>query len=139
MNKIFKSNLINNQFSTNSSIEKAINNILQTLNDQLSESSVAVKEKLSRWASCKGIISVYRKSDIKRLNGKNTDALPLVKLAFYPGIYDPSKLGSIAIYGAEAKNYLELLRKQSSLFGYKIKEVRAELGLRLFVDVRLEF
>lgn len=140
MNKNFKANSVFNQKkSANSSIEEAINNIFQTLTDQVSESSMVVKEKLSRWASCKGIISVYGKMDLKKQNGNAGKARPIATFAFYPGIYEPTKLGSVAIYGADAKNYLEMLRKSSSLFGYEIKEVRAEMGMRLFVDVRLEF
>ena len=115
-----------------SSIEVKINNIFHLLCEQVSESSVVVKEKLSRWACCKGIISVYSISDVN-----NRKADPIASFAFYPSIYEPTERGSIAIYVEDAKNYLDVLRRRSSLFVYEIKEVRAEIGRRLFVDVRL--
>lgn len=138
MNKNFESNKANKNFdNAKTSIEAKINNIFQTLNQQVSDSVVVVRESLSPWASCKGLMSVYRTSDNIFQNNNKCKSRPIARFAFYPDIYDGTKIGSIAIYGDDAKCYLEMLRKRQTIFGYKIKEVRAEVGMRLFVDVRL--
>lgn len=138
MNKNFNSNSVNNQKSNVKSIDAEINNIFQSLKSQVSEARIVVKEILPRLSSCKGIISVYNKSDIKNQKNNPIKAKSIATFSIYPGIYDPTKIGSIAIYGADAVYYLEMLRKRSTLFGYEIKEVRAEMGMRVFVDVKLK-
>ena len=135
MNKKFTENSFNNSKLT---IEKSISNIFDFLVANTSENSVVVKEKLLRWSSSAGIISIYPASDYKKVGAKDSKGCSraTATFAFYPSIYDNTKLGSVAIYGTDVRAYLESLKKTTSMFGYPIKEVRAEMGMRLFVDVK---
>lgn len=135
MNNDFTKNSINN---SNLTIKKSINNIFEFLTAEVSERSVVVKEQLTRWSVSVGIISIYSAVEYKKAESKDLKSglQPIATFAFYPNVYEPSKIGSVAIYSANARVYLESLKKMSSLFGYQIKEIRAEIGMRLFVDVR---
>lgn len=135
MNNDFTKNSINN---SNLTIKKSINNIFEFLTAEVSERSVVVKEQLTRWSVSVGIISIYSAVEYKKAETKDLKSglQPIATFAFYPNVYEPSKIGSVAIYSANARVYLESLKKMPSLFGYQIKEIRAEIGMRLFVDVR---
>lgn len=142
MKKNFNSTLVNNQKVNNKTqIECEIEAIFKFLVDEVSESSVVKKESLSRWTSCCEFISIYRNADLRKeaAIGKahKGNVRPIVSFGFYPSVYQPERLGSIAIYGEDAMHYCRMLEQSRSIFGYKILRVKTEMGMRLFVDVKL--
>ena len=144
MKNFSNSNFTNNQkINEKTIISREIENIYQFLVANVSNTSVVVKEKLSKWASCQSLISIYRISDLKKYStfkdGKALKVKPIVSFGFYPSVYDPERLGSIAIYGDNAKQYVDILNQTRQIFGYPILSVKAEVGLRWFADVRIKY
>lgn len=136
--KNFEFNSKNNlKKSSNFSVEAEINNIYRSLSDKFSKSCMVVKEKPARYSLCKGLISVYTKDELRKHGWNRAKANPIVKLAFYESIYQPNRLGSVAIYGASAEYYYFMLRRSRTLFGYEIEKIEKALGRRTYLDVTL--
>ncbi|MDE6443760.1 MAG: hypothetical protein K2K64_04985 [Muribaculaceae bacterium] len=120
-------------------IDQTISSIFRILSTTASDNSVVVRERPSKTATfCKGIISVFDRNDIRRQEEDKTfRATPIVRYAFYPDTYNPSRIGSIAIYGENAHTLCAIIRKQRAIFGQSVISVSIEKGLRPFIDVRL--
>lgn len=138
-----------------SAIEQAINSIYNQISDNASETMCVCKEKPAKGSACVGIVSVYSKADLARQNQEMTEfglhprgiasgdgqqkpyrARPLVKYAFYPSVYNPDCIGSVAIYGSNGLVQYPLLKKRMQLFGRRISSVEIEQGARLFLSVK---
>ncbi|MDE6577615.1 MAG: hypothetical protein K2J82_02625 [Muribaculaceae bacterium] len=124
----------NSKFTTTNSIESVINSIHRILTSTLDEAYIAVKDRKMKGASCKGMISVFRRSDLQEGDGKK--ATPIIKYAFYDSTYNPGCLGSIAIYGENLASLCSMIKKSRSLFGHRVIEVSMEQGRRPFIDVK---
>lgn len=120
-------------------IDQTISSIFRILSSTASENTVVVREKPSKTSTfCKGMISVFDRSDIRRQEEDKTfKATPVVRYAFYPDTYNPSRLGSIAIYGENAAALCSFIKKQKTIFGQIVISASVENGRRPFVDVRL--
>lgn len=134
MNKNFK----NNSAKSNK-IENEIAVILENIRKNLGEGMVAVRERPSRGiTACRGIVTVYRESDLKKKSEERGYRLrPVEKYAFYASTYRPDRLGSVAIYGDGAYRRSLLLKSKDTFYGYPILAVTVEIGMRPFVDVKL--
>ena len=123
----------------NGSIEQEINSIHNSLVATLEKGLVAEKVKLAKvFSACKGIISIYRKADLQRFKA-DPECKPTAveSYAFFADTYRPSKIRSVAVYGANAYNSQYILMKRGFLFGHKILSAKIEYGRRPFVDVTL--
>lgn len=120
-------------------IDQTISSIFRILSKDASDNSVAVREKPSKTSTfCKGMISIYNRNDLRRQEeDKAFKATPSVRYAFYPDTYNPSRLGSIAIYGENAPTLYTFIKRQKTIFGQAVSSVSVEYGRRPFIDVRL--
>ena len=137
-------------------IEQEIDSIFQLLVSQLSEKSVVVIERPSKGVSCKGVIIIYNRHELKRQRNEQSayenalragqpksslirpfKAKPVLMYAFYPDTVNPKRLGSVAIYGENVMADHIRFKKGDSLFGRTIISVKVEMGIRPFLDVRL--
>lgn len=138
------------------SIEQEISTIFDLIVLRAPHSILVVNERPKAGSSCKGIICLYSRSDLKRQSEEEAEyrrlinlgadkttvptpfkAVPSVKYAFYPSVYDASRIGSVAIYGENAVSHGLLLQKHPVLFGYSVKSATVEMGVRPFVSVKL--
>lgn len=138
------------------SIEQEVENIFKLLTSNTAENTVVVKERAPEGKACKAFIYAYKRSDLIRQKREEAEyqeylrqgydkayiakpflAKPTIIYAFYPSIENPSKLGSIAIYGIDVASIYLLISKRRSLFGHAIARVSFEKGIRPFVDVKL--
>lgn len=138
------------------SIEREINAIFQHISESVHEGLMVRMEPPSKGMCCKGAINIFRCEDVKEetrqtasyfdaiKNGadkallkKPVKAKPVLKLSFYPSVYNPQRLGSIAIYGEFSMCFYRIIKDGNTLFGYKVKESGIEMGLRPFVNVKL--
>ena len=133
-------------------IENQINSIFRLISRTAAETTVVVKERPAKGASGKGIISVYRIEDLREdekssvrcsfdgevcaILAKPFKARPVESYVFYSSVYDDSRLGSVAIYGADAATRCMMINRVRSFFGIMIKEASLEMGRRPFVDVK---
>ena len=119
-------------------INQEINRIFHLLTIQAPEDMVVIQEKARTGSGCCGMISILSREDMNRQNaGKNSRVTPKVRYVFYPSVYFPSCLGSVAIYSDDAAALCNQMRCQHTFFGIKILDVVVEYGKRPFVDVRL--
>lgn len=124
-------------------IENEINSIFNFLAAEVSDDLEVRKEAPARYASCKGIISVYRRN-VPAASGaeegvvdrRSQKALPALRYAFYESVYNPSKIGSVAIYGENISALCASIRRSQVLFGRKVRSVSVEIGARPFLDVK---
>ena len=136
-------------------IEQEISSIHRIISSVITDDLVAVVERPKNAVS-KGIISIYNRHDLERETqeasiykelsrqvvdrsalAKPRKAVPKRVYVIYPNIYEPSKIGSVAIYGNDAPEQFELIDRHRVLFGHKVKSVTLEQGLHIFVSVRL--
>lgn len=120
-------------------IDQAISSIFRILSKTAADNSVVVREKPLKVSTfCKGMISIFDRSDLRRQEeDKSFKATPIVRYTFYPDTYNPSRLGSIAIYTTNALALCGMIRKYKTIFGYTIISANVENGRRPFIDVRL--
>lgn len=137
-------------------IEQEISSIFDSLSSSLREGLTARLDRPQKGESCRGTITVFNQLDLKRearevaayqraLKAgyeknrleKPFKAKALVKYAFYPSVYTPAKLGSVAIYGDNVMYQYAMIRRSGFLFGHKALEVRLEMGIRAYVVVKL--
>ena len=125
-----------NNFQT---IEQTISSIFRVLSTTASDNSVVVREKPSKTSTfCKGLISIFNRNDLLRQEkGKPFKATPIVRYAFYSNTYNPTQLGSIAIYGDNATILGSIIKKYKTIFGHTVISVSVENGRRPFIDVRI--
>lgn len=117
-------------------IENQINSIFELLKAKAPEGCKAVKERPGKWASSRGAVSLYKEADLQRQKSETGfKARPTEMYVFYPGIYDPERLGSVAIYGGDATTRCRLIKATRSLFGIPVRKAEVEWGLRPYVDV----
>lgn len=120
------------------SIEQEVSTILKRINANIPDDVVARLDKLSKWSTCRGLIGVYNRADLKlEEKNRNQKARPLRQYDFYPHHIYPSRLGSVAIYGENASGTLAALQRSESIFGHRILAANIEMGLRPFIDVTL--
>lgn len=115
------------------SIESTIDAIERTLVRNLPADLTVVREKKTRNATWKGMISIYPAS-LPESKGKRT---PLVTYTFYPGTFFTSRLGSVAIYADNVTLILARIHATETLFGIPVIEARLVYGRRPFIDVKL--
>ncbi len=146
----------NFKFNSANSFECEINSIFRILSTKASENSVVVRERGVKGGSCKALISVFDRSDLKRQAEEEAEyrtnlrrgadrrslakpffAKPVVRYAFYPSTYNSDKLGSVAIYGDNVAPLYNLINRHRSLFGRNVISADIEMGIRPFLDVRL--
>lgn len=149
--KTFKNNSVKSI-----SIENELESVYNFLQANSSENTVVVREKVPKRLSCKGIISVYRTTDLAGQRKEDTNSgvahsegspsgvpkkplrvRPRVRYVFYDDIYRHKRLGSIAIYGENIFLIYLSIKKSHSIFGHRVVEVSIKRGLQLFVDVRI--
>lgn len=125
-------------FKNSTTISQEIERIFSTLSRKASDDTVVIKEKVHKGSSCCGMISIIKCEDFRRQKEDGSyKATPIVRYAFYPSTYFPSRLGSVAIYGEGAMALCCQLKGQRTLLGRKIIDAVVEFGKRPFVDVRL--
>lgn len=126
-------------------IERELKSIFDQITSTASDGCVVLEERPNKGTSCKGIISIYRRDDLRRQDSREADverdgrpfrAIPVVRYAFYPSVYNPSVLGSVAIYGKRAVLNRLSVRKNAFFFGRRVTGVKTEIGRRPFIDVR---
>lgn len=118
-------------------IEQEIGLILELINTNAKEETVARRDKLSKWTSCRGIIGVYSRAALEREQKGGPRAHPSIQYAFYPHPAHPSRLGSVALYGEDIAPVYHSLRCCGALFGHRIVALSMEMGRRPFIDVTL--
>ena len=122
----------------NATINQQINRIFRILSIQASDDTVVIQEKARKGSSCNGIISILSRDDKDRQDAdKSYVATPIVRYAFYPNLYFPSRLGSVAVYCKDASELCSQLMSQCTFFSVEIIDANVEFGKRPFVDVRL--
>lgn len=82
-------------------------------------------------------LKAYKQGDISEKPKEPAKPAPEPMYVFYPDPHDASRLGSVAIYSAYAKEMCESIEKKGYLFGHRVKKVALDFGRRLFVDVTL--
>lgn len=119
-------------------INQDINRIFRILTIQASEDLVVAHEKPRKGSGCIGIINILSRDDKNRQEtDKDYKVTPILRYAFYPNVYFPSRLGPVAIYGKDATTLCSKLNDRRTFFGVEIIEAAIEYGKRPFVDVRL--
>lgn len=119
-------------------IQSEIDRIFNLLEMQADDDTVVKTEKPRPGAGCRGMICIFDREEWHRgLTEKGYKATPIVRYAFYPDVYFPSRLGSVAIYGADAATTCRVLNSRRDLFGLRVSSAAVEYGRRPFVDVRL--
>lgn len=68
--------------------------------------------------------------------GQDGSKSPERTFVFYPDPLDPSRLGSVAVYGSDARDTADALNRSNFIFGHRIKRAKVEFGRRPFVDVK---
>lgn len=136
-------------------IDAEVSTIFDLLSVREPKSNVVVKERPLRGSSCHSIIAVYKRDELARQHeeeqrykqkvkggadrtslAKPYMARPLLKYAFYPSVYDPSRLGSVAIYGENAVAQGLLVKKRRVLFGHQVASATFESGIHVFMNVK---
>lgn len=126
--------IVKNIATTNQDIKR----IFRILTLHASEGTVVEFEKARKGSCCIGIINILSRENKNRQDAGTLDkATPIVRFAFYPNVYFPDRLGSVAIYGENAMVLCNQLRNRRTFFGMDIIDVSVEYGRRPFVDVRL--
>ncbi|MCH5247312.1 MAG: hypothetical protein J1E99_04055 [Muribaculaceae bacterium] len=119
-------------------IEQEIALIFKSLRSTLHSGMMAEMCKPSKnQSSCKGIIDVYRAEDLQKKEKNGFKIKPMERYAFYADIYNPKRIGSVAIYGDNAVYRYDLIRAQRFFFGRRIVGASVQIGLRPYVDVKL--
>lgn len=135
-------------------LENEISQIINSLKSAVSDSEVVMTEQVDKSASCRAIVSVYRRDDLRRQMEeerayremlskgcsrnsleKPFKAMPVTKYAFYPHALDRGRLGSVAIYGEDVSIRRAIITKRGFLFGHRVIKATLEQGRRLFLDV----
>lgn len=120
-------------------IEQEINSIFHLLSNTAGENLSVGREKPAKGSSCKGIITVFSRAELRQQEDERYfKARAIARYVFYPDTLDPTRLGSVAIYGDNTAAWCHTLGKQSTLFGHRILSVQIEVGRRPFIDVRLD-
>lgn len=112
-------------------IENQIKNIYENLNLQNGDSYDVALERPKRGASCAGFVNLYCKGDTNR-NRK-----PAKMYAFYPSIYRPNTIGSIAIYGDDLTKEYDQAIRFGHIFGMSIGKITTKVGRRAFLDIEV--
>lgn len=146
----------NFNFRHGDSIESTIGTVADLLATTSPAGTLVEKKTTVKGKCCKGMITVT----LPRKGKNNDDATSLphsdhqknsnidstelnsekdskVTYVFYPSTFSPSKLGSVAIYAKETATILSLIRRNKSLFGFRVIDARIEYGRRPFIDVNL--
>lgn len=133
-----------NRNRKSSSIENEIHRIFLGLVANAGATETVVKEKAPKGVSCKGSINVFLNSDLERerhdreeRTSRGFKARPVIKYSFYPDIYNPERIESVAIYCDDAEAQLISLKTRRTLFGHRVAKATIENGRRPFVDVKL--
>lgn len=112
------------------SIEREIRSIYDALSAAYAKGA-DIRIEYPKQSSCKAMIRVYA--------GKGDPTLPAAPVesyALYPDTHDQTRIGSVAIYGADADLRRALIRKRGTLFGHRVARATVEQGRRPFVDVK---
>lgn len=117
------------------SLDQEISNIAERLTAASSSEEVFKAERPRKGMSAKGIIDIYNKAEFDAQT-KNDPAKPKVRYVFYGGVYNSSKMGSVAIYSGNPMTLFSIMKRRDSLFGHRIVSVSLENGLATYVDVR---
>lgn len=155
-NAVSKSNRPKKSVKRVPSIHREIGAIFALLASRESETNKVIMEPVAEGSSCKGIICIYRRADLarqaeeggqilamrrqgvaKELLPKVFKAVPILKYAFYPNVYNPTHIGSIAIYTSDAGMQCRFVRASGYIFGRPVAQASVELGIRPFVQVKL--
>ncbi|MDE5882246.1 MAG: hypothetical protein K2H60_10985 [Muribaculaceae bacterium] len=140
---------------TLSSIEREIRAIFRVLSSRASENDRVEMVRPDKGFSYVAIINIYREHPLNSqkddevayrgimpqedgftIRRKAHKPIPFVKYVFYSNTFDPNRLDSVAIYGADVSIYQTNILKCSSFFGRKVVSATLEMGRRLFVDVK---
>lgn len=138
------------------SIESIIDTVADLLAVTLPTGTFVEKKSTVKGKCCKGMITVTlpRKEKLKgelvpsrptvhQTKGKNDsteqnlDKDSKVMYVFYASTYNPSQIGSVAIYAKETAPLLSLIHKSKTLFGFQVIDATIEYGRRPFIDVTL--
>lgn len=112
--------------ANNQTIDQEIDSILRFLSEHAHDGERVIKTTTKRGLSCKRIIEVKRGESVT------------TRYVFYPNMYIPNRIGSVAIYCGDAKSLFFNIRGQSSLFGHTIMDVTLESGVRPYLDVKFK-
>lgn len=130
-------------------IEKEINALINNMTAHLSEDYTVVKERPTKWSTCRKMVAVYRNADLRRQRAEagssrreacdqsRYKATPVLRYTFYSSNYDADRLGSVAIYGANAAAEYMDISKAGHFFGAPVRSIDFEIGRRPFVNVVL--
>lgn len=137
------------------SIRREIDAIYDEMTEKASAMQIVCRERPEKGTSCAGIISVYSVDDINRQKRERAAcaetvrrqggetavpkpfrAQPIARFAFYPGVTDPSAIGSMAVYGRTAVLQYRLLKQRGDFFGHPIASVTLERSVNLFASVK---
>ena len=143
-------------FDHSASIKSIIDSVATILTLHAPTGTTVTRPKVERRKSCKGIISVTSypsgypgapkgtprptdrpEDDYFTPLETSRERLSVTIYAFYASATHPTQLGSIAIYSSDPVTLATLLRKRKSLFGFRVRDCRLELGRHPFVDVTL--
>ena len=122
--------------NTNRNLESEINSIFRILSATVDDSYVVKKERPRKGAACKGVICLYLRSDLREQEETNRKAKPVASYAFYGSTYNPTRLGSVAVYGRDVMPLYTMIRRNRTFFGHRVVAASIEEGLRPYLDVR---
>lgn len=119
-------------------IERTLRGIRKAMEARMTKGITVSAEQPDKMSSAYAVISIYPcTGTAPDSNVKKQKRAPLTRYVFYPSITDPSRLGSIAIYGNDAESRTMQLRYSRHIFGLDIAQVSVEYGLRPFVDIKV--
>lgn len=117
-------------------IERTMRGIRKAMEAHTTKGFTVSAEQPDKMSSAYAVISIYPCTGAAAdSNVQKQKRAPLTRYVFYPSVTDPTRLGSIAIYGNDAESQARQLRYSRHIFGLDIARVSVEYGLRPFVDV----
>ena len=124
----------NRKLDNSSSIEREIVNIVKMLEARDSDFVDIARQRPDRMASSVAVICAYNREDYEKMKA-NRGRSATERFVFYSDVYNPDRVGSVAIYGKKVVEHYCFLRAGMTMFGRKVKNVRVLMGARPFVDV----
>ncbi len=110
-----------------SPIETSLRQLQRAVEGWRLDGRKATFERAKGGTSACAAINIYNSADAAVISRR---------YVFYPHPLDASRLGSVAIYGADAKETLESITRSGFIFGCRIRQATLEFGRRPFVDVK---
>ncbi|MCM1452017.1 MAG: hypothetical protein NC102_07150 [Clostridium sp.] len=122
-------------------IERSLRNLERAVQGWKLDGRAAAFERGKGDTAACATISIFKVDAAKKeefMAERQGDAKPRAekRYVFYPDPLMPSRLGSVAIYGKEARETLEAVAKAGHIFGHRIRCATVEFGCRPFVDVK---